>query len=106
MSSIKSLVVDWISGNLFWTDLMQAKIKVSNSNGSISADLVSDGLKSPSGIAIDPVKGWVGLTHIYLVTYVTVVFEVVKVRENCQKNLPTFRGKTLRQEGYLRLLTS
>ena len=58
-SSIKSLSVDWISGNLFWTDSANGKIKVSNLDGSLVADLISYGLKKPRDIVVDPIKGYV-----------------------------------------------
>ncbi|XP_028407153.1 low-density lipoprotein receptor-related protein 4-like [Dendronephthya gigantea] len=56
-SSINSLSVDWISGNLFWSDLRTAKIKVSTLNGSHSADLITGALEKPRDIAVDAAKG-------------------------------------------------
>ena len=58
-SSIKGLSVDWISGNLFWTDFTNREIKVFNLDGSVSANLISHGLKRPRDIVVDPMKGWV-----------------------------------------------
>lgn len=57
MSSIKSLSVDWISGNLFWTDFLNGKIKISNLDGSLGANLMSHGLETPRDIVVDPMKG-------------------------------------------------
>ena len=55
--SIKSLSVDWISKNIFWTDFLHGNIKISNFNGSLSANLISDELESPQDIVVDPIKG-------------------------------------------------
>ena len=51
--------MDWISGNIFWTDFLHGKIKISNFNGLFSANLISHGLGSPYDIVVDPINGLV-----------------------------------------------
>lgn len=57
MHSLTGLAVDWVGGNLYWTDMQTHQIEVSDLDGRWRMVLISDDLKSPRGIAVDPRDG-------------------------------------------------
>ena len=48
-----ALAVDWIGGNLYWSDIMHHTIGVSKLNGSYPTVLVNTDLDRPWSIAVD-----------------------------------------------------
>ncbi|XP_039297964.1 low-density lipoprotein receptor-related protein 1 [Nilaparvata lugens] len=54
---LSGLAVDWISGNLYWTNPQQNAIEVSRLNGSHRFVVLSTGLSSPHCLSLDPVHG-------------------------------------------------
>lgn len=54
---LKGLAVDWIGGNLYWTDMQTDLIEVSDLDGRWRMALISDNLTSPRGLALDPRDG-------------------------------------------------
>nr|CAB3264326.1 nidogen-2-like [Phallusia mammillata] len=50
----EGIAVDYVSGNIYWTDTGLNKIKVARADGSSPMVLVSSGISDPRGIAVDP----------------------------------------------------
>lgn len=63
MSSVKfvntfaGLALDWVSGNLFWTDSTNSVLKVARKDGAYQRVFVNDKVFSPLGIAVHPARG-------------------------------------------------
>ena len=55
--SIAGLAVDWVGRHLYWTDMQTQQIEVSSLDGKWRMALLSDDLKYPRGIAVDPRDG-------------------------------------------------
>ncbi|XP_043929607.1 low-density lipoprotein receptor-related protein 1B, partial [Protopterus annectens] len=53
-----ALAVDWIGNNLYWSDIEKRTIEVSKLNGLYPTVLISQGLKFPRNIALDPQNGF------------------------------------------------
>ena len=53
------LVVDWIAGNIYWSDTGFNRIEVSRVDGSSRRVLVWRNLTNPSSIAVDPAAGFI-----------------------------------------------
>ena len=51
----EALAVDWISSQLYWSDVY--RISVCDFEGNNSRNLISSGLKKVGGIALDPCNG-------------------------------------------------
>ncbi|XP_038067564.1 low-density lipoprotein receptor-related protein 4-like [Patiria miniata] len=57
-SAVGGIAVDWLARTVYWTDAAYNWIMMSNYDGSRVRTVVEDGLESPSGIAVYPIRGW------------------------------------------------
>lgn len=51
------LAVDWIARRLYWLDMKADRIEVSTLDGKWRNVLISEDLKAPRGLALDPRDG-------------------------------------------------
>ncbi|XP_025079316.1 low-density lipoprotein receptor-related protein 4-like isoform X1 [Pomacea canaliculata] len=62
--TVKGLALDWVSGNLFWTDSTNSVLKVARKDGAYQRVFVNDKVFSPLGIAVHPARGTVYWTDL------------------------------------------
>ncbi|XP_070183011.1 low-density lipoprotein receptor-related protein 1-like [Littorina saxatilis] len=58
ISGIESMAVDWIAGNIYWTDRGHDVIQVSKLNGSNRFVVIHDNMEKPRSIAVHPTNGY------------------------------------------------
>lgn len=58
-TEVDGLVVDWISGNVYWSDMLYNYIKMIAMNASDDTyrTVISGGLDKPHGLAVQPQQG-------------------------------------------------
>jgi len=61
IGEVFSIAVEWESGLIYWTDFIFERIEVAKLNGSSRRTIITQDVKSPMGIAVDPGSGLVGM---------------------------------------------
>ena len=51
------IAVDWIYGNIYWTDTGNDRVEVSRQDGSFRKTIIDTDLDEPRAIAVDPNEG-------------------------------------------------
>nr|XP_039259166.1 nidogen-like [Styela clava] len=57
LRSPEGISVDFLSGNVYWTDSEYDRIEVASADGSNRMTVVSGDIVNPRGIAVDPIRG-------------------------------------------------
>ncbi|KAK3090046.1 hypothetical protein FSP39_008801 [Pinctada imbricata] len=58
MQTPDGIAVDWMYGNIYWTDTGFNRIEVSKQDGTMRKTLLNSDLDEPRAIAVDPNEGW------------------------------------------------
>lgn len=55
----RGIAVDWVAGNVYWTDSGRDVIEVAQMKGENRKTLISGMIDEPHAIVVDPLRGWV-----------------------------------------------
>lgn len=58
MTSVENIALDWIAGNIYWTNPISKTIEVARLNGSSRYVVVHENVEQPKAIALHPAKGF------------------------------------------------
>lgn len=58
LNSVEGLAVDWVAGNVYWTDSGYSTIEVARLDGEHRYVLIFNGLDQPRSIVVHPLKGY------------------------------------------------
>lgn len=57
----RGIAIDWVAGNVYWTDSGRDVIEVAQMKGENRKTLISGMIDEPHAIVVDPLRGWAGL---------------------------------------------
>lgn len=68
----RGIAVDWVAGNLYWTDSGRDVIEVAQITGQNRKTLISGMIDEPYAIVVDPPRGWGDIwKNCYLVSIIS-----------------------------------
>lgn len=62
----RGIAIDWVAGNVYWTDSGRDVIEVAQMKGENRKTLISGMIDEPHAIVVDPLRGWAGLWERHL----------------------------------------
>lgn len=57
----RGIAIDWVAGNVYWTDSGRDVIEVAQMKGENRKTLISGMIDEPHAIVVDPLRGWAGV---------------------------------------------
>lgn len=57
----RGIAIDWVAGNVYWTDSGRDVIEVAQMKGENRKTLISGMIDEPHAIVVDPLRGWARL---------------------------------------------